>query len=111
MEGQMKKGVLEMCILCMISRDCPYGYEITKRIRSFFPDVNESTIYGVLRRLRSDESVEVFYGEDSNGPVRKYYKITPNGESALASSMDSWLKITKAVEAICFPEESKNIHG
>ena len=101
MDGQMKKGVLEMCILSIISRDSPYGYEITKRIRSFFPDVNDSTIYGILRRLRSDHSVEVFHGEQSNGPVRKYYKITPQGEQALSSALDSWQQITKSVSAIC----------
>lgn len=97
----MKKGVLEMCILSIISRDSPYGYEITKRIRSFFPDVNDSTIYGILRRLRSDNSVEIFHGEESNGPIRKYYKITEQGQNALASALNSWTQITKAVAAIC----------
>lgn len=101
MDGQMKKGVLEMCILSVVSRDSLYGYEITKHIRSYFPDVNDSTIYGILRRLRSDGSVEVFHGEESNGPVRKYYKITSQGETALSSALDSWLQLTEAVAALC----------
>ena len=101
MDGQMKKGVLEMCILSIVSRDCLYGYEITKRIRSFFPDVNDSTIYGILRRLRSDGSVEVFHGEESSGPVRKYYKITNQGMDALSSALNSWMQLTEAVAALC----------
>ena len=105
MDGQMKKGVLEMCILCIISRDSPYGYEITKRIRSFFTDFKDSTIYGIMRRLRSDNSVEVFHGEESNGPVRKYYKITQKGEQVLLSALESWQNIAKAVAEICIMEK------
>lgn len=99
--GQMKKGILEMCVLGALSKQEHYGYEVAKTIRSFFPDVNESTVYGILRRLRSDGFLEMFHGETSNGPVRKYYRMSQKGQEMFSHALEDWRQMTKAVEAIC----------
>lgn len=74
-KGQMKKGVLEMCILHICSESNMYGYEIMKQVTAAFPDISESTIYAVLRRLNSDGSAESYTG---NCFGRSSKKILPH---------------------------------
>ena len=75
-KAQMKKGVLELCILHICSEQDRYGYEIMKLVTEAFPEINESTIYAVLRRLHADGCTESYTGSVSGGPQRKYYRIT-----------------------------------
>lgn len=98
--GQMKKGVLEMCILSVVSHEDMYGYEIMKCVTRAFPDINESTVYAVLRRLHSDGCTETYTGEVSGGPKRKYYRITPSGRDRLVKMTDEWYGLIKSVKMI-----------
>jgi len=101
MEAQIKKGILEMCVLYMIRGEAMYGYDVMKRMRVYFPEVQESTFYAILRRLASDKSAEiVISSEESGGPVRKYYKITRDGLNVLNRSIQSWEKIRSIVDQI-----------
>ena len=100
MEAQIKKGVLEMCVLFVISEQAMYGYDVMKHMKQFFPEVNESTFYAILRRLHADKKAEITLGEESGGPTRKYYKITPTGIEFLKKSRENWQRIYTAVEAI-----------
>lgn len=96
-KGQMKKGVLEMCILHICNENDMYGYEIMKRVTDAFPEINESTIYAVLRRLNSDGATESYTGTVSGGPQRKYYRITVSGRKQLAEMTEMWKSTVNAV--------------
>jgi PadR family transcriptional regulator PadR len=100
MEAQIKKGVLEMCVLFVISEQAMYGYDVMKHMKQFFPEVNESTFYAILRRLHADKRAEISLGEESGGPTRKYYKITPSGIEFLQKSIEDWRRVCAAVEGI-----------
>lgn len=99
-KGQMKKGVLELCILHTVASEELYGYEIMKRITGAFPDINESTVYAVLRRLHSDGCTECYIGDTSGGPKRKYYRITPAGLSQLEKMTEEWHELLKAIQSL-----------
>lgn len=94
MDGQMKRGVLEMCILQVIGQRRRYGYEVMKEITAAFPDVNESTAYAVLRRLRGDGKLEV--SQDAQDR-RKYYTLTEAGTKSLAEAVQNWSDMRNAV--------------
>lgn len=100
MDAQMKKGVLEMCILYCISIEEMYGYDIMKRMNCFFPEVNESTFYAILRRMNKEGFAGIRYGEESNGPRRKYYHITSMGENYLKESKEDWKKLNSIIKEI-----------
>lgn len=90
MDAQLKKGVLELCLLQCLSGEPKYGYDIIQTMRGCFPDVTESTFYAILRRLAKDGAADTFQGSESNGPVRKYYKLTDTGHTQLASMTEDW---------------------
>jgi len=95
MNTQLKKGILEICILQLVSKEDLYGYDIMKKMNEYFPEVNESTFYSILRRLNSDGSTETYLGEVSNGPKRKYYRITEKGKIKLADDIVGWNRINR----------------
>jgi PadR family transcriptional regulator PadR len=99
-EAQLKKGILEMCVLFTLREKEMYGYDVMKSMKQYFPEVNESTFYAILRRLYADGNAEIFTGDTSNGPIRKYYRITPKGKEALQESIASWNRISTLVEKI-----------
>jgi PadR family transcriptional regulator PadR len=101
MDGQMKKGVLEMCILHEVAKNETYGYEILNTIGGVFPGMDRSTVYAVLRRLNADGSTEARMGSgESGGPQRKYYRITEQGRAALKNLIGEWESILGAVKKI-----------
>ncbi len=79
MNTQFKKGILEMCILHLLSEEDLYGYMIIKKIQSLFDNTDESTIYAILRRLNSLGLTDLYYKDSSDGPKRKYYSINKKG--------------------------------
>ncbi|MBQ8780730.1 MAG: PadR family transcriptional regulator [Oscillospiraceae bacterium] len=99
-KGQMKKGVLEMCILQVVSEGDLYGYEIMKRVTEAFPELNESTVYAILRRLHSDGCTESYIGEVSGGPKRKYYRITEDGRKMLEKMREEWQETLNAIKKL-----------
>lgn len=96
----MKKGVLEMCILHICNENDMYGYEIMKRVTDAFPEINESTVYAVLRRLHTDGCTESYFGEHSGGPKRKYYRVTPKGQEELRKMISEWRELTGAIKQL-----------
>lgn len=99
-KGQMKKGVLELCILHVTASEELYGYEIMKRITGAFPEINESTVYAVLRRLHGDGCTESYTGETSGGPTRKYYRITSVGKERLEKMRSEWQEMLDALKSL-----------
>ncbi|AUN15132.1 PadR family transcriptional regulator [[Clostridium] sordellii] len=97
MNTQFKKGVLEICVLALISKKDMYGYEIVQNISKVI-EVNEGTIYPLLRRLTKEEFFETYILESNEGPARKYYKITELGKKNLVSLINEWRNFTSAVD-------------
>ncbi|MEW9077769.1 PadR family transcriptional regulator [Terrisporobacter glycolicus] len=99
MNTQFRKGVLEICVLALINKKDMYGYEIVQNISKVI-NVNEGTIYPILRRLTKDEFFEAYILESSEGPARKYYKITNAGKTYLSKMINEWNDFVSAVSLI-----------
>lgn len=99
MNTQLRKGVIEMCILALIERRDMYGYEIVQSI-SRHTDINEGTVYPILRRLTMEHYFSTYLVESSGGPARKYYRITPAGREYLNRAIGEWREMTQIVESI-----------
>lgn len=93
MDSQLKRGLLNICILQLLKQEDRYGYDIIKTLQAFFPETEESTLYAILRRLNKEGMTEMYYSEISHGPKRKYYKITDSGKKCLEDSIISWHEI------------------
>ena len=88
---EMLKGVLEGCVLEIISRDTSYGYEITQQLRAQgFTDVVEGTVYTILVRLEKNDLVSTEKRPSEVGPPRKFYSLTKAGEKELALFWEKW---------------------
>ncbi|MGL6105717.1 PadR family transcriptional regulator [Romboutsia sp.] len=99
MNTQFKKGVLEICVLTLISKKDMYGYEIVQNISKVI-EVNEGTIYPILRRLTKEGYFETYILESNEGPARKYYKITPDGTDNLDKLTKEWKEFVLAVNTL-----------
>lgn len=101
MNAQIKKGVFEMCILHHVLSFQPiYGYELIQKMNCFYPEVNESTFYSVLRRLNKCNFLSVVSQNSCAGPPRKYYYITKEGKTALDEQIKEWGALVKIVKSI-----------
>jgi PadR family transcriptional regulator len=88
---QLRKGVLELCILNIIGRRRIYGYDIVRRLRDVDAlVVREGTIYPILSRLKGDGLVRTSLEESPEGPARKYYELTRRGELLLEQMNGYW---------------------
>jgi PadR family transcriptional regulator PadR len=105
MEAQVKKGMLDACLLSVISRGDTYGYQIAQDATKVI-EVSESTLYPVLRRLESQGSLDT-YNVEHNGRLRKYYKITPAGLEKLAQFKNEWIETKRIIDFILREDDSK----
>lgn len=96
---QLKKGVLELCVLALLSRADSYAYEIASRLAEGI-DMGEGTIYPLMRRMQDDGLVETYLVESSAGPSRKYYRLTAAGRATFTTQKDAWRDFVGAVNAI-----------
>ena len=91
MDVQLKRGLLDVCVLTAIKNEDSYGYQIIKDIKPFV-DVSESTLYPILRRLETAELLTVRSAEH-NGRLRKYYRITDAGLERIEAFKAEWAEI------------------
>ena len=96
-KAQMRKGVLEMCILGIISGEELYTTDIINKLKEAELLVVEGTVYPLLTRLKNGGLLEYSWQESSSGPPRKYYKITSSGENLLTELLESWNQLVKVV--------------
>jgi PadR family transcriptional regulator PadR len=89
MNTQFKKGILEMCILYVISEKDMYGFEVIERLAKDI-DVNENTVYPILRRLTTQKLFSTYQKQTNLGAPRKYYRITDQGSQKLDQSLNEW---------------------
>lgn len=94
--SQYKKGVLELLVLLIVSKKDQYGYELVEAV-SKVVDVNEGTIYPILKRLSNEDCFETYLEESSEGPIRKYYRITVKGKQRLKEQLNLWKQFEKSV--------------
>lgn len=105
MNIQFKKGVLELVVLLVLSKKEMYGYELVNDVSKVI-DVNDGTIYPLLKRLTNEKYFETYLLESSEGPPRKYYRITALGKKRTKELKKEWLDFTKSIEK--FIKEWKN---
>lgn len=96
-KAQMRKGVLEMCILSLLSAEAMYTSDIIERLKHGQLVVVEGTLYPLLTRLKNAGFLDYYWMESNYGPPRKYFKITEEGRSFLKGLQDSWIEINEAV--------------
>jgi PadR family transcriptional regulator PadR len=96
---QLKKGVLELCVLALLSRGDAYGYDIASRLAEGI-EMGEGTIYPLMRRMQADGLVETYLAESPTGPPRKYYRLTPVGRERFAAQKTEWSTFSQAVNDI-----------
>jgi PadR family transcriptional regulator PadR len=96
--SQLRRGVLELCILQVLRESPSYGYEIVTTLATLGPlAANENTIYPLLRRLKADGLLETFLRESPSGPPRQYYRLTADGRTRLSALQKEWESMSGAV--------------
>jgi len=96
---QFKKGILELLVLSLLLEKDRYGYELVNEISKNIM-ISEGTIYPLLRRLSSEGYFETYLKESTEGPPRKYYKITETGVEAHQQLSKEWENFLKGVTRI-----------
>ena len=96
---QLKKGVLEMCVLALLSKGDNYAYEIASQMADAV-GMGEGTIYPLMRRMQNDDLVTTYLQESASGPPRKYYKLTESGQSFLELLRQTWRELVDSTEFI-----------
>lgn len=98
---QMRKGAVEYCVLALLEGRERYGYELVQALSGVDGMlVSEGTVYPILSRLKRDGLVRAELRESRGGPARKYYRLTPSGDAALAAFKAQWRIFSGAVETI-----------
>ena len=98
-KAQLRKGVLELCILSIISEKEAYPSDIINELKQVHLIIKEGTLYPLLSRLKNAGLLGYNWRESKSGPPRKYYHLTENGEEFLNALLISWNDLVKAVES------------
>ena len=96
-KAQMRKGILEYCILSIISRNDAYASSIIAELKAAEMIVVEGTLYPLLTRLKKDGLLSYEWRESTQGPPRKYYALTLDGETFLAGLDCAWNELSVTV--------------
>ncbi|AKC64736.1 PadR family transcriptional regulator [Bacillus altitudinis] len=88
MNAQLKKGLLEFCVLAVLKKGDSYGYQMIKDM-SHCIEISESTLYPILKRLEQNNYVET-YSQEHNSRLRKYYRMTTSGREHMAQFLAEW---------------------
>ncbi|MCL2546480.1 MAG: PadR family transcriptional regulator [Oscillospiraceae bacterium] len=98
MNKEIKKGLLDACVLKLLEEKESYGYAVTADMRELI-DVSDSSLYPVLRRLEQSGCLTTYH-RPYNGRMRKYYEITPAGLRCLAEMRRDWQEVIAVVQHI-----------
>lgn len=99
MSIQLKKGILDLCVLSKLSLNDSYGYDIYQTINNVL-GISESTIYPILRKMVKEGYLTTYLQESPEGPARKYFKITRLGKKHLQNLKDNWITFVKDVNSL-----------
>jgi len=99
--AQLRKGLVELCVMAALRGREAYGYEILQRLgKSATLAISESTVYPILARLAQEGLVKVRVKPSPAGPPRRYYRLTPSGEARLDEMAGYWRQISSAVDGL-----------
>lgn len=108
---QLRRGVLEFCVLSLLSDDELYGFDLVRRLGALDGMVtSEGTIYPLLSRLRREGWVDTSWRESASGPPRRYYSLTPTGRRALTEFHQEWLRFRDSVDTLLQTGEHHGRH-
>lgn len=99
-KAQMRKGILEFCILLIISTGKVYASDVLQKLKEANLIVVEGTIYPLLNRLKREGLVEYTWEESPHGPPRKYYSLTPDGKQALTQLQTAWSTLSSSITSL-----------
>jgi PadR family transcriptional regulator PadR len=98
---QLRKGILELCILAAVGGRSLYGYDIVRALREVEGlGISEGTVYPILSRFKREGLVSTALVESKEGPARKYYRLTPRGRQLLAQMRNGWQTVQQAVNTL-----------
>jgi PadR family transcriptional regulator PadR len=103
-KAQMRKGVLELCILSIIAQKEAYPSDIIRKLKESEMIVVEGTLYPLLTRLKDAGLLQYTWQESTSGPPRKYFQLTDQGHTFLLELVESWTELVSAVD-----QTTKNI--
>lgn len=105
--SQLRRGVLEYCVLALLDAERLYGFDLVRRLADVQALViAEGTVYPLLSRLRSQGWVTTSWVESTSGPPRRYYAITGEGRAALQAFAQQWRQFRDAVDHLLPSEET-----
>mgnify|MGYP001147349268 FL=1 len=104
-KAQMRKGVLEYCILAILKDGEAYTSDLLLALKQAKMIVVEGTIYPLLTRLKNSGLLEYRWEESTSGPPRKYYQLTPTGVAFLNELNETWLELNQAVSTLTNPNK------
>lgn len=107
---QMRKGILEFCILHIISRGEIYSSDIIKELKEARIIVVEGTLYPLLNRLRKAELLGYAWKESSAGPPQKHYRLTARGEDFLEKLNETWVELVESTNQIITKNSVARFH-
>lgn len=99
-KSQMRKGMLEYCVLLLLSREAAYANDIIVRLKDAELIVVEGTLYPLLTRLKREGLLSYEWRESSQGPPRKYYALTDEGRTFLKGLDVAWTALTHTVDRL-----------
>ncbi len=98
MDNQLKRGLLDVCVLAAIRKEDSYGYQIIKDMKPYL-ELSESTLYTILKRLETAEMLTVRSAEHG-GRLRKYYRITPAGLQRIDEFKEEWKEMVSIYQFV-----------
>ncbi|WP_307759240.1 helix-turn-helix transcriptional regulator [uncultured Mediterranea sp.] len=99
-KSQMRKGMLEYCIMLLLHKEPAYASDIIQKLKEARLIVVEGTLYPLLTRLKNDDLLGYEWIESTQGPPRKYYRLTAKGEGFLQELETAWQELNETVEHI-----------
>lgn len=99
-KSQMRKGMLEYCIMLLLHKEPAYASDIILKLKKARLIVVEGTLYPLLTRLKNDELLSYEWIESTQGPPRKYYRLTEKGQAFLGELEIAWTELNETVEHI-----------
>ena len=99
-KSQMRKGMHEYCIMLLLHKEPAYASDIIQKLKEAQLIVVEGTLYPLLTRLKNDDLLSYEWVESTQGPPRKYYKLTEQGETFLGELEISWKELNDTVNHI-----------
>src|SRR5450759_2280535 len=101
LKAQLRRGIVEYCVLALIEPESRYGFEITQLLGGQgHLLLTEGSVYPLLGRLRTEGLVSTEWRESDAGPPRRYYRLTAAGRRALADFRQEWLQFKQAVDSV-----------